>query len=486
MKKSVNVSAAAVFIAAVCCCFLFCASVPSGTLWDGYVVLYVSKEVPERTVLGELDHAGVRNVITQSGQSVPVVSHMTPVQPETFDPLSYISRRSAYFFDEAAAFRLFYIPERYSDAVPDAVAALLSAQPSARAGFDAAGSYPVVVPLICAAVFACFIAVSKRRTYMLCAGLLPVAYVLCSPLYTSAAAAGLALYALFLFQRLWNRTGWFSAAIGNRYIRVPLILSVAAAFAGSPASGGLFALALAGTAAVLFVLREAESYRENRRRFRPVPVRTARCVPVADRFSVPVLAVPAAAAAVLLVCFLAVGYAPSDNAGGKIALPAPAAAGAQRDFSVASYERAAASGRQGADRLPGMAEYVTWAWNTLTFPYRSLNSTVSASPVVAADETVSYPVYARSGHGVISEQLKTVYVFNDEFIGTVLEPVTAEYAGVESLLKRQNGFKSIEYRSGGVQSGGKKTAGVLSCIFLVCSAAIPAVLAGMFFWRKQK
>ena len=452
---SVSVAAAAVFL------LVFFRSVPSGSLWKGYRIVYAAEECSENDVMKFLSDAGCRDIVNFSSQTVPL--GLSPQTPEVSlaetdtDSSGYLSKRNNYFFDRSGKYRVYYVPERNVKEAEKAAAAMDEAGISA--GIDTQTGYPFIVPVVCLffAVFLCIVSVHPLVTA--CGSVLPVLFSFCMPFYAGGAAVCLFLYALYLVQQVWGRSGAFMFIV--KYIPSVLFAGAAAAVAvfSSLKGGLLFIASAAGTCGALNVLRIAEKRRDGRYSFVPVMIRPAEMTQMCTVNTRRAVTVCASAICLLIAGSLLFGRITASGA---------------HDVQLPSSHGGGIGGN-----LPSLDDYVSWCWNAETLPYRSIagNSSGRKERKPKDGDIVVFPAYEDSAEGITETDKKLVY--DGTYRAETLKKIDSlQFPAVEKVLKEQGDVSHAGYASSG--SGGGGTAGMLIMMFAL---AVPVFF--MFYARRK-
>lgn len=413
MKKSQKILCIALSILSIIVVLSF-KSIPTGQLWNDYSVLYVPVQTDDATVIEAIENAGITKAIYLSGQYLPVL--LSQDSPEvamywlnTDNPdFSYVESRNQYFFDKANNYRVYYIPLKQKNKL-GAVVNALSAK-NIQAGVDSTTAYPWFLPLICTLVAVLFIYLSKKR-FLFAAGVIcPVLFVFCNPFYPIAIANILLQLCLFFITNLWKRKGAVKRLFSTYMIVVMAVFALITPFGCSVKCGVLFIVCLIGTVSAILCYYQFEKYIETKQVFTPVPIRSAKMIPIyasKQKTLLPTLT----ACGFLVVLLFALTSSDSINAHfSKIQLPAGKGIPAQN--------------------IPALDDYCTWVWNVKTSPYRSLNQSGSA-------DYVEFPRYVEKD-GVISESLQTISNNKDFKDGVISEIDDLPYDSIESLIKSQN------------------------------------------------
>lgn len=455
---------------------------PIASLWKGYSIVYIPVEIEENYVLQVFEEAGVKGVISLSKQQIPLVSTYAPVQSIVNPEYSYIHQRENYFFDRSQQMKLYYVPQKFVERAANALENLQGELNGKDSGIEGRASYPWVIFFIITAVFGVLVLMAKSRIFMVAAGIFPLLFSYCIPSYSGAGAATLLLYGFFLCCPFWRRKDMLKAIIGNNLIRLFCLSGIPVAFIGSWHESILFVVALIGALCVCYLLSQYASSK-SRGFFLPVPIRSAQFVSIVSSIASFTLFIPAVAATILSIALFFFGYFPADTSINGLFLPAPARYTDTMSFNTDSFQDNVQQAYLG-EELPSLVHYVDWVWDTLTYPYRSLHESPSLE-LVSVGERVVLPVYEINDEGLIQEQVTQIYHLDENFISSVLDGIRNDGLQIETILKNQNCFTSVEYR----RMGDFLTVGSQSQFFVVLALLLTVMIslvAGILIWRIKK
>jgi hypothetical protein len=459
MKFPFKIVVPLIIIAVCSCCLILFKSIPVTRIWNSYQVLYVDAKTDEQTVLSYLHDAGCKDVISLSSQQVPLYSPYVSVEPGA-DKTNYLQRRLGYFTDQSKAYRLFYIPSAYERQTATAVNEL-SSKASIKAGLDGKSSYPWIVPVVCLFAFIFFFCIAKNKLLYGAAGILPVLFTFSKPFYPNAAGVILLLFSFYLEERYWNRKGALHRICTNVYTITLTLFALAAVFS-SWQSGLVFLLVLCGSASCIMLYDELMAVEEQKASFTYTLILPAKLLPVMHRKASEYMLVSSGAIAVLLVLFLgSARFVPQIEVNG-LSLPSP--------VSAKAYS---ASGESDEDRLPALSDYFVWSWNTITFPYKNLNTKADEADDVKPGDKITFTQYKQTDQGIETYE-STPYEFNGEFMATSEKNIDSlDYPAVEKLMKKQGRNTTVAYVS--KSSGGSERDGKSLAVILI-SMGIPILL----------
>ena len=350
---------------------VFFSLIPSTSMWKGYVVLYADCSIPEEKVLTALENKEIKNVLTLSRQRQPVVSTQAPVQPQ--DLQGYLSQRKSFFFDKETLCQLYYVPNVYSVALKSVASDLATTYKNLSVGLDLQQKYPCIVPLICFVSFIIFIVASKTKFCVFVSGIFPLIYSFCLPMYNGGAAAILLMYSAFAASTIWRRRGMLKVLSRTVWILVLFLLPIPVAFASSIHNGFMILPVYAGMLALLYLLDCAISAKNATRSFSALPILSAQMISLVNKKNKRFIFVPVVTAALFIVAFIFSDIFVISKSEKDLYIPAPTEYTVDDGFTVQNYEYVKnAEKRAGVNFLPGMVQYVSWVWNTLTFPYKPL------------------------------------------------------------------------------------------------------------------
>ena len=481
MNKSFYLIVSVAFVLILSISLVLLAYMPVSSMWKNYVVLYVSKDVPEQIILGALKDFDIEGTITLSKQKLPVISQQTVLHTQING--DYVLNRNNYFFDSKSNVQLYYVPNKYVPDVKSACALLCKMFPDKTIGLDLSVAYPWFVPVLCSMAFVFLCVASRKKVHMIFCSLFPLLYSFCVPVYTGAASSVLLMYGLFLSGSVWKRKKMLKVLSKSFVVCFFCAIPIPIAFMSSLRSGLMFLMVYAGTAASLCMLHFFTNIKAGKRRFAPVPILTAAMIPVVTRKNMNFVLVPVLTVAVL--CVLCIFSVPSVS--GRLAedlyIPAPARYTEQEGFTVDGYESAKVFGHGDASVLPGLVDYLCWVWNSIAFPYRSLNHQNENANALPG-ETIDFPSYTMDSNGVLVESLVPVYVFDDGFIKAVTDEIAFDSVQIEYLLKEQGGFINADYLPIGKSSFSESNRQSTVILTLLFAMFMPIVV--MLVWRAKK
>lgn len=424
-------------------------TVPVSRLWKGFSVLYVPAKTEPQLVLKTLQDNGCNGVISYYNQQIPYVNEFLPVKANSNDP--YLAGRNAYFFDKQSTVMIYYIPDEYNKNATKAVEMLIRDY-NIDAGLDCKSSFPLVAPLICLIAALIFLCLSKNRLVYLISAVFPVIFIFTMPFYTNAASVCLLLYGIFLSEKVWARKGSIRFILTSPLIIAVFILSCTGAFYASFVSGFSFILSLSASVLLIYAFKNLTVFIDSKRRFNPVLMRPAGMLKIINSGSIKKMFISTGGIFVLLLLYISSANLFSISNAQDLSFPMPTRYNTQNG-------------------IPTMDDYVTWTWNAITLPYKSLNSSISAIP--QEGETVNIKRFVNTENGV-KEKEEVLYTFNDSFRKEVINAIDElKYPAIEKLMKNQESGFSVDYSYGTGESFSKASLIVLlTLILLPCLMAI--------------
>lgn len=390
-------------------------TVPQSRLWKGYQVLYVTSDtLSEADISAILSQRGCKDFISKSSQTLPVSSALSPLQVQ--NPDSYLIQRELFFFDKSRNAMVFYIPDSQTGLLSSVIQALQGFGKT-TCGTDGSSSFPYLAPILCLifAAGASYFA-SKKHFFVPCAFFLTL-FAFMRPLYTVSACVSIALAGLFSLQRLYGRKLFLHTAVHAPFIILTLVVPVILLFTSSPVNGLLYALSLAGAiSAILLIAMVKDFYYEKRTSFHPVAILRANRIRLVGAKEVTLLSSSALCCILLLVVFLVGGrVAQMGDSSSRPSLPAPVSSHAE---------------------LPDLQSFYTWAWNTMSFPFRSIYQQNNGK-IPQEGETVSVTNYVEQ-NGKIAEVPQVVMTYDSSFRSRVVDMVKeSPYPALEKMLIKQ-------------------------------------------------
>ena len=392
-------------------------SVPSGQLWKEYNVLYVPAESEDSKILTALTKCEIQDAVYLSGQFLPVSLNENSIEISMLrlnygsKDYEYTTKRKAFFFDKASAYRLYYIPSEYKSKLGDAVQLIESY--GIPCGTDTSASYPWLLPLICVLLTGMLLLFVKNKIVFACGAVIPLVYLFSNPFYPVATATCLVLLCLFFAANVWKRRGAVSWLISRRFVPAMLGISIVCAFAGSIASGFWFIVSACGTGAALLSIYELEKYIRTKRPFVPVFIRPAKSISIFAGKAFVTLGISTAAALLVIALFFLTSTDSVKSRGSKLLLP-----------SSSSIQN---------DNLPQLEEFYRWNWNVCTAPYKSLNE-----QSLENKESVEFQTFTENpDSGIITPHIQTMH-YDDSFRREVFDGIDSlKFNSVEKVMKSE-------------------------------------------------
>ncbi len=454
--NSIVKSCSAVFVFLLCVLLMaLFRIVPVSKIWSHYSVLYVEDTISEEQVLDVLSAKGCSDVLALSLQQVPFVSTITLVRPLSSN---YLNRRSDYFFDQTKTYRLFYIPASQEKQTAAALS-LLQNELHLSAGVDGSLQYPFVVPLVSMLVFGLLIFLAHNRLVFFTAGLAPVLCSFCVPLYPAAAAIILFLAALFFAERLWLRQGTLMALVRSVYIDVLVIVPLVIMSLLSGRAIILYVLSLIACAAAIYGMWCLTQILDSKKAFTFVPIFSAFQIPVmGKKKSYVLISLTLPLAALLLFFLLSARFMPSSSVQ-SICIPSPL------------------EDSDGGETLVNMTDYFSWAWDTVTFPYKNLNKNEKSNP--SDGDRIEIPRYVKTEQGV-SKSYETIFTYDASFRKELIDGILdSESPAIEKLLLSEGSSVRVGYRT---KAQAKTSTDSVALVLILVALSIPVLLYAYYYF----
>lgn len=409
---------------------LFTRTVPVSRLWKGYNVVYVkSSTLTDENVLDVLQKNGCKNVISKANQLIPVYSKFAPVQVQKEN--SYIFKRNGFFTDLTSTYLVFYVPEGQTSQINKAINEL-NCFSQTIASTEGSQSFPWLSPVF-TLLFAIFLFYYSGNKLQLALSFIPmVLFGFCRPLYTVNAAIFLALFALYLAEKIYKRKDYFNDTKNNVYIFTLLACPLIILFISSAASALLYLVALVSSVSFICAYDEIKYFIDEKNginSFNFVYIRRSSSVKILNKKSVLLMAgLSALIILILLLSNMLSGLSVSISNEDRPVLPGPA------------------SSSELNKRLPDLNDFVDWSWMTLSFPYRKLGDDSSLNKDLNG-EAVSIKDYSKNGGG-FNTSTTQVMTFNSSFINSIYDKVEKlEYPALEKLMLKQGKHSTYAYTS---------------------------------------
>ena len=436
-------------------CIVVFRTIPVSRIWNGYKVLYVDKSMAEDAVLDCLYAAGCVDVIALSLQKTPIT---TPFSAFQKDYGSYLKNRLGYFSDKENAYSLFYIPDQYERQAGSALKTL-TRNFHVRAGIDSETAIPYIVPVITVALYIILGLSCSNRRYFFLPAFFPVVLSFSMPFYTVAAGACLFMFSLYLANRLWGRKSDVMALVRNTEADIILVSAFIVLCGQSVKCALLSFCSVCASISVLVLLKLTSAHNDSRSSFKYTLIFSAYQVPVINKKNMRVLLFMSIPISVLMISFLLSAKFMPKSSAGRIELPAPVRNAGDDSIGNAVF-------------LPVMNDYFCWAWNTLTYPYRSVN--YAWSETVTEGDSVHISQFVQKDSG-IQEKDKVLYSYDSDFRKQLEKDLLGlDYPAVEILMDKQLHSGTVAYTvSMQNESSGRD---IVSLVMLVVALAVPLLL----------
>lgn len=426
--------------------FHFCRVIPVTKLWKNYTVLYVSNKCSYKTVKSLLEESGCSDFIYLENQKVPLgISEKTPEVSLACAGMvknSYLSERENYFYDKNRIVKLYYIPENQEKNLTVVIEHLNSI------GFVAGKNTKSVYPWCAILVFVGFsvlLLLFSQNKKLFLALIVPAFYFLINvPFYSIAASLSLFMVVLFIISRFYDREGSISVLLGNVFLLSICGTSFLLALVSNIKFALFFIMLVCTELSIFYLSNVITEYKNSKYSFRPVKIRSAKMIPIMTKKTGKLVLYSSAACFLILVSsFFSVNIGSSAEKSNLI-LP---------------------SCRGSLGRLPDLEDYVNWKWESMTYPYRSLNK--SNYRKTDDGDTVYFKSYNKKD-GIIEETVNSIS-FNEDFKKEAINGIEKlGFNSIEDVLKQQTNSKGFGFAASGSQSNT-----LLSLIFMVFSCLLP-------------
>lgn len=442
---------------------------PSGRIWTGYRVLAVPADVESRAVLETLASYGIRRVIAEDANELLAVNPLVPIDSVWSE---YKRDKTAFFFDESGAYRLYYLEDEanvtkkiallkketrigigvrgdLNKRTRTATVTATVTDSSRGAGSDLPNTsgwkfesalFTGYASLAAVLVFFAVFFVKSKRKFLYTSLCAPFLY-LCAlmPLFSTVTVAASACTLSFIIQHFWQKPRWVRFVLTDSFTLIVGAFFVASSFFDGAQTAGFVLGALVCSACLFFVFSIKE------KSYGGMHVSFINAVQV----SAFTLKTKFRIGSALLVCALItklffVYVERNFTIGGLngLSIPVPTEYTTEETFSLNAYESLVTS--ESSKRvLPDLGEYVSLCWKTDVFPYVSL---YSPFPAPLPGVSVQMPTYKTEGEKTVSAQ-KIMYTFDERYLQTVLQKVEhSPFASTERLLYAQNRFVTVSYK----------------------------------------
>ncbi len=446
-RKTLILALAAV-IAVIGISVLFAFPIHGGvTVWKGYRVLSVPKSVPEETVCGLLNSAGIHKYVTESNSLLVPKSPEAPILPFLAEANA---RRSGWFSSKESESRLVYLEET---SALDTRAAKAFRNADFSWNLETGGGTNRAVPLSTAIFALVIVFLGKKKAR---GALISMPFILmslnCDRIPGFIAAILATCSALCLARVLVPDSMTYTPRqIAQRFRNKPLLFVFILFPLLVGLSGGLIQtiqVAVSGvTAIALLTIAEhiPEKIRNMVRKKRVHPVFKPMAITglagyakLDTRFLIG-LALPALITLITGVAFTVLSATPTNaNYSKELYLPVPTGYTHARGFGVEGFTELERS--KNTDGIPDLADFVGIAWNMRAYPWKKIREPFTSPK---PGDTLERIRYSADESGVITAASETFATFNDEFIRNALND---DGTPLERMLMRQGKFVSVDLK----------------------------------------
>lgn len=395
-------------------------SVPSGQIWKKYNILYVTRETNSAVVEKVLSDCEVEDYVSLSNQYLPLKlqkysPELSLIKLDKED--SYISKRTAFFFDKSKSYRLYYVPVNYKHKLENAFTHLQNSH--IKCGLDTNSSYPFLIPIFVIFFATLLFVFAKNKVVYAIGSFFSIVFVICNPFYSVATALILVHLFLFLLSRLWNRDGLLSFFARQRIFSILIAAVLLNIIFSTKLTALIFVFYAAGVFSSLYFYKSLEIFINQKKQFQTLLILPAKRIELFTENTFFLL--PLSTLIILVFLFISVMSSKNNTSSrfAKILLPGKA--------SVES------------EQLAQFEDYYEWSWKVKTAPYRSINSEANREEL-STKSAVEFP-YFEEVNGKIVSKTKTL-TFDEGFKQDL-------YSEIENL-----GFNSLEgmMKSEGISS----------------------------------
>ncbi len=424
-------------------------SVPVTKLWTGYSTIYVQKDASVEEVVSILKKNGISEIIYLENQRVPLaISKETPeiaLALSGSEKSDYLQKRNLYFFDNSQNFKLYYVEDKYEHQALIAQQELQ--QKGIKCGINASSSYPFLSILICIIFASLLVFYSNNKKLAVLSMIFPVLLCFSIPFYTVMASSCLLMYGIFISIKLWNREGAVKRLLTNKilisFASFSLILMLLISFKAIL----LYIITLVGIYSSIFLYNNLSTLINSRYSVNFINIRPARFISLIEKNSTICMLICAASLlSILTFASLSSVIHPSTNKGSQSGLLLP--------------------GVSSSGSLPDINDFIDWRWETMTYPYISVNEKNYKND---KKQTISFVKYSIENGLIVSKTYPLS--FDDEFIKNSYQSIQdLDYPALEKIFTSQR----KKQRAGYIASG-SQTINFFIIIQLIIAFSIPVV-----------
>ena len=281
MHKYLKIFSPVLFLACVIL-IIFFKTIPIEKLWKDYSVLYVQNDVSDDSVQKALVSSDIQNYVCLSNQFLPINISENSIEYTMFklnaSKNDYSNRRVNYFFDKSKNFRLYYIPNEYTQNLSDAIHIL--SKNKIECGVDSKQTVSYFLFLFFIAAAAVLTVFSKNKTIFLGSCFLELLFLWCNPFYPVTVSLIILLLPVFFVSNIWKRNCFVEYLVSNLWCIIILAVSIICNFSISLKTGLLFLALLLSVLLFMMISYFIEDYFEKKYIFVPVFIKSAKMVSI--------------------------------------------------------------------------------------------------------------------------------------------------------------------------------------------------------------
>lgn len=434
-----------IIIFSLCIFFIF-RSIPVTKIWNGYSIAYIPIDSDKNVVNKTFEQSGCKNIISFDNQYIPLLMpHNTPevsLALSGLESTKYLQNRNSYFFDKNNLYQLYYIPDEFVKNAEIAINSLNSH--NIMAIINIASTYPFIVPIICLIFASILTYYSDKKILCISFLFLPIYFSFMMPFYSIAVALCVFMYIIYLSIKVWKRNKALQYLSKDLLIVSFTIIIMFAMITTGIKYFILFFLLFIAEYFLFYFIKNINNFFEMKYPFKVVKIIPARMISLKTKKTKFCLLICSASIFILLISSIFATKINISSSNKSIQIPGP-------------------HGVSG--NIPTIDDYIDWKWNTMTFPYISLNDNRKQSKPQLGDKVV-FSSYSDSDNEKINETKKSI-VFDSNFIQDSLNSIDKlQYPAIEKMLKLQKNV-SVGYISTGSQN-----ISIFTVIFLILSFCI--------------
>jgi len=437
----------------------------SSQIWNKTRIALFSKTYNLDYICSILNQENVE-YICKNSKRINISSEIIPINIDD----KYLNFQNIYFSDLTDSFNIFYFPDIKTHNFKKVLSALKNA--GVEFSTDSKTKYPYITFVFFIISFSIFLYFSKSKLlFSLCSVPLFILNLSC-PFWAQCISTTFILLILFNLLPDLTRKNFFSSYIKNFSTIIYFLFFIIITFFSGFKIFIFTCLTFLSIFAIYYLYASIKKYFFDKKNiFEPILILKTDTKKNISKPYIILSLIP------IILCFIALFFSTTSVSlfQDKSAVQIPSPKKNYGSFSINNFEKIINTEKI----IPDMSDYIKYAWNAVTLPYRSFNNPDNDVP--EKNESVYFTDYIKTQDGIALND-KIMYTFNDDFLKSSLSFIDVTYPVIEKVLLNQGYFCRIDY------SVMAKTAGESSMtakILIILFSSIICLINSVIIWRKN-